>query len=58
MKTNLPAQGWMPDPVQPGVLRLRRGGVWTDVVMCRQEPWGPQRFLAPVSLASLHALAS
>lgn len=58
MDTKLPVSGWMPDPVRPGLLRLRRAGIWTDAVMGGQEPWGPERMLPPAQLSPLHAMAS
>lgn len=58
MTTNLPFQGWMPDPSQSGALRLRQGGMWTDMVMRRQAPWGPDHMLPPIAHDPLHAIAS
>ena len=58
MATNLPKQGWLPDPAHPGVIRLRWAGVWTDTVIQRQEPWGAERMIPPTSSWPLNALAS
>ncbi len=53
----LPAAGWLPDPSHAGMLRLRMNGEWTNDVVTRQVPWGPQRMLPPTLHMPVSAVA-